>query len=165
VHRAPDEPPQVHPLVTRTHSSWLVLFAALLFAALPLLLEKASAPASGLRLASAGFGETLDDERMAERELPHRWEDDCAHCRTVWYRFELSPPDIPRDGQGIYVPVIGHNAAIYLNGRLLGQGGRFSDPVARMGWRPLWVVAPSALWLPGQNQLYVLVKAIDRTSA
>lgn len=147
------------PLVTRTPSTLLVLLAALLFAALPLLLETLTEPAAGLRLPSAGFGETLDDERMAERTLPHRWRADCAQCRTVWYRFEMSQPEIPRDAQAIYLPVVGHNAAIYLNGRLLGQGGRFADPVARQGWRPLWVTAPSALWLPGANQLYVLVKA------
>ena len=57
-----------------------------------------------------------------------------------------------------------HNAAVYLNGRLLAQGGRFADPAARLGPRPLWAEAPPALWSAGDNRLYVLVKA-DRPRA
>jgi signal transduction histidine kinase len=140
-------------------SSWLGLLLALVYALVPLLLETVSRPPESRRLGSAAFGPTLDSGRMGEQSLPHRWRDDCRRCRTVWYRFDRSLPDPPRDAQGIYLPVVGHNAAVYLNGRLLGQGGRFADPVARLGRQPLWVSAPSALWRTGNNELYVLVKA------
>ena len=138
---------------------WVAALGALLYAALPWLLEQLASPPQALRATTAAFGETVDRGRQRERTLPHRWRGECPACRTVWYRFEYTLPDPPREGWVVYLPVVGQNAAVYLNGRLLGQGGRFTDPAARLGSQPLWVPAPSALWLPGANELYVLVKS------
>ncbi|MDP1649011.1 MAG: sensor histidine kinase [Rubrivivax sp.] len=137
----------------------LALAAALGVTALPWLLDYfGAAPASTL-LQTARFGETVDDEAAREQALPHRWHTDCKDCRTVWYRFEITQPELPRDTQALLLPAVGQNAAAYLNGRLLGAGGRFSDPAARLGQRPLLLSAPVSLWQPGHNRLYVLVKS------
>lgn len=137
--------------------------AALLFAlawvAFPVVLEWAAAPPAGMRQAVATHGPTLDDDRLAPVALPHRWSDDCATCRTLWYRIDGEMAELPREPLAIYLPAVRDNAAVYLNGRLLGQGGRVADPVARLAGRPLWVSAPAVLWQPGPNRLYVLVKA------
>ncbi|MBX3635326.1 MAG: hypothetical protein KF683_08080 [Rubrivivax sp.] len=140
-------------------SRLLALLAALLFVALPLLAERAAAPADSWRHTQAGHGAAVDDETMQPRTLPHRWRDDCTDCTSLWYRIDLELSDPPREAQAVYLPALGDNAAVYLNGRLLGQGGRFADPVARLGLHPLWVRAPASLWQPGENRLYVLVKA------
>ena len=140
-------------------SPWLVTLAALLFVALPLLVERAAEPAPEWRRVAAGYGSNVDDEAMRPRTLPHRWRDDCAECSSVWYRLDLLLAEPPRETQVVYLPAVGDNAAVYLNGRLLGQGGRFADPVARLGARPLLVRAPASLWQPGENRLYLLVKA------
>ncbi|MCW5634152.1 MAG: sensor histidine kinase [Rubrivivax sp.] len=138
---------------------WVALATALVLACLPLALERAAAPAEAWRLRVAAVGETVDDERARAVVLPHRWADDCAGCRALWYRIDHPMPDLPGEAQAVVLPQLADNAAVYLNGRLLGQGGRFADPVARLGMRPLWLPAPAALWQAGDNRLYVLVKA------
>lgn len=135
------------------------LLAALALVALPVLLEWAAAPPAALRITTSAHGPTLDDERLAPAALPHRWSHDCAACSTLWYRLDSEMTELPREPLAIYLPAVRDNAAIYLNGRLLGQGGRFADPVARLASRPLWVSAPAVVWQPGANRLYVLVKA------
>jgi signal transduction histidine kinase len=151
--------PRASERMKRETPPWGALLLALAFAGVPFALEWMAEPPAALRVTSAEFGETMDSEAMRERSLPHRWVADCASCRTVWYRFRLQRAEPPREAHAVYLPAVGQNVAVYLNGRLLGQGGRFADPVARLGRRPLWVPAPSALWLPGENLLYVLVKA------
>jgi signal transduction histidine kinase len=142
----------------------LALAVAALLAALPPLLEQAATPEPAWRLGQARFSETVDDVAALTVDLPHRWASACPDCRTVWYGFPLSLAEPPRDARLIYLPAAGQNAAIYLNGRLLAQGGRFSEPMARLGARPLSALAPPSLWNAGDNRLYVLVKA-DRPAS
>ncbi|MDZ7589672.1 MAG: sensor histidine kinase [Rubrivivax sp.] len=140
----------------------LALLAAAAATLLPWAVDRASAPPASLLVKEAQFAETIDDLRARPVALPHRWHaDGCAGCRTVWYRFDLPLAEPPRDAQAIYLAGVADNAAAYLNGRLLGSGGRFSDPVAVLGARPLLLSAPVAWWQAGQNRLYVLVKAAD----
>ncbi|MDZ7653695.1 MAG: ATP-binding protein [Burkholderiaceae bacterium] len=132
--------------------------AGLACAALPALLDRFGADGAGLRLDRAEFLATVDSSRGRTVALPHRWHDDCADCVTVWYRFDLPLAQLPRESQAIYLPAVGHNAAVYLNGQLLGQGGPFTEPVARLDDRPLLALAPPAAWNLGSNRLLVLVK-------
>jgi signal transduction histidine kinase len=111
------------------------------------------------RLRDARFSESVDDAGAQAVRLPHVWRDACRDCSTAWYRFDVPLRRAPRDAQAIYFPAVGHNLAVYLNGRLIGQSGRFEDPVARFDRRPVLIAAPAHLWLPGANRLYVLVKA------
>ncbi|MBX3638760.1 MAG: hypothetical protein KF683_25585, partial [Rubrivivax sp.] len=145
--------------VASLSSRLLALLAALLFVALPLLVERAAQPGAAWRHVAVSVGASVDDEAMQPRALPQRWRDDCLACASVWYRLDLVLAEPPRETQAVYLPALGDNAAAYLNGRLLGQGGRFADPVARLGARPLWLLAPASLWQPGENRLYLLVKA------
>ncbi|GIK85951.1 MAG: sensor histidine kinase [Betaproteobacteria bacterium] len=145
--------------MTRRWRRALLLPLIAVLAGLPWALDRLVAVPEPLRLSKALFAETIDDERARERALPHRWRSDCADCRTVWYRFDLALDDLPPQTQAVLVPAQADNVAVYLNGRLIGQGGRFADPVARLGPRPLLASAPAALWNPGDNRLYVLVKA------
>ncbi len=136
-----------------------MLAAALAAALAPWASDWLTSPPPASLLAHAHFGETVDDDLATLRTLPHRWQADCPQCRTVWYRFDIAQAELPRDAQAIYLPVAAQNAAVYLNGRLLGSGGRFSDPAARLGQRPLLLSAPVPLWAHGDNRLYVLMKA------
>lgn len=147
------------PAPARGRAFALAALAVLALVGLPLLLEQAAAPPLHLRVAEAAAGETVDDDRLRATPLPHLWRDGCGDCSTQWYRVDRPLAELPREAQAVYLPLVGDNAAIYLNGRLLGQGGRFADPVARLGTRPLWVQAPAALWQQGENRLYVLLKA------
>ena len=59
----------------------------------------------------------------------------------------------------VYLPTVNMNAAVYLNGELLGDGGDFADPVARNWNRPLYFSIPNGLLLPGENEIHVRIKA------
>jgi signal transduction histidine kinase len=137
----------------------LALAVAALLVAVPWAAEWAAAPPAARTLGRAQFGETVDDPKLREVSVPHRWQPACPQCRTVWYRFDLPLAELPRDAQAVLLQSAGRNAALYLNGRLLAQGGRFSEPMARLGARPLWAVVPATAWNIGDNRLYVLVKA------
>ena len=140
----------------------LALAAALGLLLVLLLGEQAAAPPAAWRIEQAAAGAVLDDERLQPQPLPHRWRDDPAAGSgpaTRWYRLERRLAQAPDEPQVVYLPLLRDNAAAYLNGRFLGQGGPFADPVARLGARPLWLPAPAALWQAGDNRLYLLLKA------
>ena len=140
----------------------LALAAAVGLLLVLLLGEQAAAPPAPWRITQAAAGAVLDDERLQPQALPHRWRDDAAAAAgpaVRWYRLERRLEQAPDDPQAVYLPLLRDNAAVYLNGRFLGQGGPFADPVARLGTRPLWLPAPAALWQAGDNRLYLLLKA------
>lgn len=135
----------------------LAVVLALFGAALAL--ERLAQPPSALRLSEARFGETVDDERQGPRRMPHRWAEDCPRCRTVWYRFTFDQQALPREAQTVWLPAAGGNAALYLDGRLVAQGGRFGEPVARLGTRALAATLPPGALGAGAHRLDVLLKA------
>jgi signal transduction histidine kinase len=150
------------------------LALALLLATWPWLIERALAPPAEWRLASASFATTVDDPDARPVALPHRWHGpaaaaagtssaaDCGECRTAWYRFDLGAAAPARaQPQALWLTDVGRNAAAYLNGRLLGSGGRFSDPAARLGAQSMWLPVPPQAWNDDTNRLYLLVK-VDR---
>lgn len=137
---------------------WQVLLA-LVLACLPWLLNTATTPAASTLLQQARFGATLDDADAQAVSLPHRWHEACAECRTAWYHFDIPLSALAREPQAVYLADVADNAAVYLNGRLLGSGGSFTDPVARLGARAMLLPAPQSFWVVGPNRLYVLVKA------
>ena len=56
------------------------------------------------------------------------------------------------------IPSVRQNARLYLNGTLLGDGGRFSDPVARNTRRPLFFALPTEHLAAGKNTISTEVK-------
>lgn len=56
------------------------------------------------------------------------------------------------------VPSVRQNARLYLNGALLGDGGRFDEPVARNTRRPLFFALPSEQLLAGENTITIDAK-------
>jgi signal transduction histidine kinase len=99
-----------------------------------------------------------DDAPWVSISLPDQWK----HSRPgyggdVWYRLRFSLNEVPRTEQAVYLPHLCMNAAIYLNGVFLGDGGSFSDPVGRNWNRPLIFLAPPALLKVGENTLIIRV--------
>jgi signal transduction histidine kinase len=145
--------------VTRELRRGLALLRGVVLGLLPWVVQQAAAPPPERVRHEAHFGETVEAQNLRALRVPHRWAGDCGTCRTVWYRFDLQMDEPPRDAQVVWLPAASRNAALYLNGRLLAQGGRFSEPMARLGTRSLWAAAPVNAWNNGENRLYVLVKA------
>jgi len=73
----------------------------------------------------------------------------------AWYRLELPGParaDVP---YAVYLPSLGMNAAVWVNGEPVGSGGSFEEPVARNFNRPLLFAFPSRLLDRTRNVIHV----------
>lgn len=99
-----------------------------------------------------------EDLRWEEVALPDRWN--INHPATggfIWYRLSLPIGSAPTEPYAIYVPRVNMNLALYLNGQLIGDGGRFSEPVARNWNRALLFNVPASLLRPGENLIHLRV--------
>ena len=76
-----------------------------------------------------------------------------------WYRFNVNLAEFPDQDWGIYLPHLNMNAAVYLNGEFLGDGGHFTEPLARNWNRPLYFRATQGSWKVGDNVLYIRLKS------
>jgi len=90
--------------------------------------------------------------------LPDRWN--LNHPETggfIWYRLSLPIGKAPAEPYAIYIPRVSMNLALYLNGQPIGDGGRFSEPVARNWNRALLFEIPASLLRPGENLIHLRV--------
>jgi signal transduction histidine kinase len=87
--------------------------------------------------------------------LPHDWSKATPVAALAWYTAELELNVPPNRLWGIYLPNVNMNAAVYLNGELLGQGGVFAEPARRLWHQPLYFAIPSGLLRPGGNLLQI----------
>ena len=92
------------------------------------------------------------------RAIPDDWQASAREVVEGWYRLSFHA-DAPADDWAVYLPVVHMNAAAWVNGRFVGDGGRFAEPVARNWNRPLLFSLPPGLVGAGRNTLYVRVKA------
>ncbi len=98
------------------------------------------------------------DPRWREVTLPDRWP---AARRTQgtlgWYRAAFDLPAAPHELWAVAVPLVAQNAAVRVNGEPVGDGGRFTPPMARNWNRPLLFTVPPGLLVAGTNVLEVRV--------
>lgn len=125
----------------------------------------------------AGAQVTITDAERTTAHLPHpnnevsvEWQavslpDDWRQYnqpkqQDAWYRTTFTTPEHkPNQQLAIFVPPVTMNAAIYLNGVLLGDGGQFSGPVSRNWTTPLLLRIPSTLMREKTNTLHIRVKS------
>jgi signal transduction histidine kinase len=93
--------------------------------------------------------------------LPDDWRETAPGVGEVWYRLPFSA-GASEERLAVYLPAVAMNAAVYVNGRLIGTGGRMTEPVARNANRPLLFPIPARALTAGTNELRVRVVA-DRT--
>lgn len=82
-----------------------------------------------------------------------------------WYRFRFRLAGGFDPLQAVYLPKLGLNAAVYLNGQIVGDGGGFSEPVGRNWNRPLLFLLPPGLLRAGENTLHVRLLSHPYTQA
>ena len=137
-----------------------------LFLALPVAAyasEKSSIPP--FRLTSAQFQVSASEQPPHEGSwqaisLPDAWSPSrYALGNNGWYRFNINLAQFPEQDWGIYLPHLNMNAAVYLNGEFLGDGGRFTEPLARNWNHPLYFRAAQDSWKVGDNTLYIRLKS------
>jgi signal transduction histidine kinase len=116
-------------------------------------LEPAEAEAIPAHPPDFGQGEwapvTLPDSwRVARRRLH----------RDGWYRLAFEVPELPREPWSVYLPRLSMNAAVYLNGALLGTGGSLAEPLTQRWNDPLRLDVPPGMWRLGENVVHVLLR-------
>lgn len=74
---------------------------------------------------------------------------------TGWYRMQFGVPVVKNTQYAVYLPKLGLNAEVFLNGEWVGSGGSFEEPLARNWNRPLLFTLPTGLLHPGGNTLSV----------
>ena len=72
-----------------------------------------------------------------------------------WYRLRFDLPEQPGSLYAVYVRKLSMNAAFYVNGNLIGSGGRFDEPVARHWNRPQFFTLSAQLLNAGENVMHV----------
>ena len=91
-------------------------------------------------------------------ELPDDWYKNHQDRQQIWYRTTLDIQNLNDPIWGVYLPAVTHNAAVYLNGHWVGQGGKFTDPVSRHHNEPLLFRFSSHLLKQGTNTIDIRVE-------
>jgi signal transduction histidine kinase len=95
----------------------------------------------------------------ADVTLPDDWRVTHPDARAGWYRLRFRASGAER--LGVYLPSVAMNAAVYVNGERIGDGGRFAadDPsgLARNWNRPLLFHVPPRLVHGGEYALDLFV--------
>ncbi|MEZ5535232.1 MAG: 7TM diverse intracellular signaling domain-containing protein [Thiolinea sp.] len=98
--------------------------------------------------------------KLGSASLPHEWRSDerlpaTSASMRVLYSIDYPIPYWPEEGLGLWSIAItgaGHNAAVFLNGKLLGWSGSFEQPVARNHSRPMLFPIPDGFLKEGDNR-------------
>lgn len=99
-----------------------------------------------------------DAAAWVPQTLPDNWSQTRRGIGgTVWYRFDVRLVD-PGPIHAVYLPRVSMNAAVYVNGLLIGTGGSFDEPVARNWNRPLYFLVPPGVLKEGANRIHVRVR-------
>ncbi len=106
-----------------------------------------------------------DNAAWRQQTLPDSWRVNHPQAQgNGWYRIHFTRP--PDDAlHAVYLPKLGLNAAVYLNGVPIGDGGRFDEPVARNWNRPLLFLLPPIQLRAGKNTLYIHLRNHAYTQA
>lgn len=107
-----------------------------------------------------------DDGPWQAQSLPDQWRASRPGADgSGWYRFRFTRPAGDQQRQAVYLPKLVMNAAVFLNGVAVGDGGTFNEPVARNWNRPLLFLVPPGLIRPGENTLHLRLRAHAYTQA
>jgi signal transduction histidine kinase len=90
-------------------------------------------------------------ESLPLRWTPARLGDD----RAAWLRLRFPLDRAPAEPWAVHLPHLRMNAAVFLNGARLGDGGHMGERPTRNWNRPLYFAIPSDALRTGENQLDV----------
>ncbi len=95
--------------------------------------------------------------------LPHDWDKTFpGHSGSVWYRLRFDTP--ADDGLlGVYIQRACTNVEVFLNGELVGSGGRLSGNITRSCYHPQLFSLPRAVLRAGGNELRIRVVGFAAT--
>ncbi|MCF6211582.1 MAG: hypothetical protein L3J88_08710 [Gammaproteobacteria bacterium] len=91
--------------------------------------------------------------------LPDDWYKNQRQVGQVWYRANVSLGEPGDNIWAVYLPLVAHNAAVFINGVWVGQGGPFGKPTSRHQNNPLLFSFSPLLLQPGENRIDIRVQA------
>ncbi len=91
--------------------------------------------------------------------LPDDWDKHQRQVEQAWYRASVAVSEPGDEIWAVYLPLVAHNAAVFINGVWVGQGGPFGEPTSRQQNTPLLFSFSPALLRPGENQIDIRVQA------
>ncbi|GJM12552.1 MAG: hypothetical protein DHS20C12_09550 [Pseudohongiella sp.] len=101
------------------------------------------------------------EEDWIDVELPFHWRNQFPGSLAVWYRAKITRSQLEDSGRenaeerfGIYIWRINQTANVWLNGTLIGSGGRTEEPMARHWNSPLYFSIPESL-LQDENEIHI----------
>ena len=112
------------------------------------------------RVDDASSLESIVNSDWQSITLPDSWyaNHQYAEAEQLWYRAEIMVDTLGDKPWAVYLPNVTHNAAVYINGIWVGQGGSFGEPVSRHHNEPLLFDFSPKLLRHGQNQIVIRVK-------
>lgn len=92
------------------------------------------------------------DEAAHPIELPEYWSPErrVRHDEAT-YTFPLHLDRAPDELWGVFVPRLSMNAAVWVNGHFVGDGGRLEPPLSRNANRPLYFPISTGILHAGEN--------------
>lgn len=99
----------------------------------------------------------LKDANWLPQSLPDSWHDNHQDVEQIWYRSHFSYESSVDALFGVYIPSVTHNAAVYINGVWIGQGGPFNEPLSRHHNEPLLFSFSPQLLRAGENRIDIRV--------
>ncbi len=97
----------------------------------------------------------LPTEDWRPASLPDDWAKRNTQVDHAWYRATVIVEDRPESVWAVYLPMVFHNAAVYVNGLWVGQGGSFDEPLSRHHNQPLMINFSSSLLRSGGNRIHI----------
>lgn len=115
----------------------------------------------GARFALSPGGAPLrGDDGLPRVALPDSWRQSRpGSSGLAWYRFPLDAPVGGESRCGVLLPDVNMNAAVFVNGEWVGDGGSLEEPVAHNFNRPLYFSFPTSLLRGAGDHIDVLLYA------
>jgi len=115
---------------------------------------------AGLFALSESLTPPGNDAEWAPVSLTDLWRDsDPGASGRGWYRFTFTLDGVPNERWGVYLPGLASNAAAFVNGERVGDGGRMQAPVTMNSNRPLFFAVSPRTLHEGANHLDVALFA------
>lgn len=97
----------------------------------------------------------LPTEDWQTTSLPDDWAHSNTQVDRAWYRATVVIEERAEAVWAVFLPMVFHNAAVYVNGLWVGQGGSFDEPLSRHHNQPLLINFSSSLLRPGANSIHI----------
>lgn len=99
-----------------------------------------------------------DADGWQRRQLPDDWDSRQPGVGGPgWYRIDFTLEALPAEPWAVHISRLRMNAAAWVNGSFVGDGGRLIEPIARNWNRPLYFLVPTGLLRPGINVVHLRV--------